>query len=305
MSTPLPFHLDLSKEFRCSFHATGEMSRWLEKYAVIMGLRAGGLDGGWRVLLVDRRPSSGSQDRSLVEEFANALPERSSASDWQEFQLADVLDGAVSNELRAAVFGLNRAENDRIWYLSMSFATHLLHRLALEVGGLTLHAGAVVRDEKAVLLSAPSATGKSTAVKRVGGQWRPLCDDQVLLLPNGAEGWRAHPLPTWSDYFLARGRPVWDVHAGYELAGLVFLQQGEQTELKPLDLSRAVAWTNQGARFLFTNTYLSTWERDHAEWKRRLFLRSRELVEKTPVFRLDLTLHDPYWELLDRELAGK
>jgi hypothetical protein len=71
----------------------------------------------------------------------------------------------------------------------------LAGRLALELGGLGLHAAGVVRAGRAYLFAGPSRSGKTTAVG-LSAPSRSLGDDFAMVLPEGdGNGWVAPVLP--------------------------------------------------------------------------------------------------------------
>jgi hypothetical protein len=69
----------------------------------------------------------------------------------------------------------------------------IVSRLAVQDGGFTLHAAAVLRDGLAYVFAGPSNSGKSTAVA-LSVPAVNLGDDMVVLFP-GAEGWLVPATP--------------------------------------------------------------------------------------------------------------
>lgn len=62
---------------------------------------------------------------------------------------------------------------------------YLVARVAVEGGGLALHAAAVERDRLVYVLAGPSRSGKTTAVGLLAPPGRSLGDDFAVLLPGG------------------------------------------------------------------------------------------------------------------------
>ena len=70
----------------------------------------------------------------------------------------------------------------------------LTTRMACELGGFAMHSAGVLRDGRAWIFAGPSGSGKSTVV-RLSEPGVSLGDDFGLVLPDGAGGWLAAPVP--------------------------------------------------------------------------------------------------------------
>jgi hypothetical protein len=77
---------------------------------------------------------------------------------------------------------------------------------ALPPGAFPRHATAVARDGRALLLEGPSGCGKSDlALRLIDRGWLLVADDQVIVAPDDAGGWRAAAPPTLAGLLEVRG----------------------------------------------------------------------------------------------------
>ena len=103
-------------------------------------------------------------------------------------------------------------------------------------GAILLHAATVMAGCKAYAFSAPSGTGKSTHIRL----WKSVYGDAVTIL-NGDK-----PLLREKDgELIAYGTPWcgkegWNTNAKAPLAGLCFLERGEENKIRRLSPSEAV-----------------------------------------------------------------
>ena len=149
-------------------------------------------------------------------------------------------------------------------------ATGLLFaRELLRFDGSYLHASAVILDGKAYLFSANSGTGKSTHAEkwcRLFGAAYLNDDKPVLRLIDGT--WMAFGTPWSGKYDLSS--PV-----GVPLAGIAFLERGEDNSIHPAEPGWAVPRImNQ-----------SLWKLSAEQMERQLALVDR-LVGQIPVWKL-------------------
>lgn len=156
------------------------------------------------------------------------------------------------------------AERDWTFFVPLSFGPERPDRLptrcvlpslsiALESEGVhAVHASAVVRDRKALVIAGPSGRGKSTAAAALAERgWSPLADDRVLLVSHDGAWWataspeRPNPFARRVGYPAERGpvprRVVEDRGAHAVVAGLVFpnVMPDEPSSLSALSKAQA------------------------------------------------------------------
>ncbi len=185
-------------------------------------------------------------------------------------------------------------------------ATLLALTFLLPEESLVLHGATLVLHGQAILILASSGGGKSTSAARVPPPWSSPGDDWGLLVPDGAEGYRVHVLPTWSKAIQPGGGGLsWDTQCPYPLRAVCVLKKDTADGLEKMDISRAAVCLNDAARQVI-------WPimpiRDPA-FKRRCLGRSFDaasrIARKIPVFLLRARLDGRFWELLEGIPDGK
>ncbi len=107
--------------------------------------------------------------------------------------------------------------------------------LAVQHGGLLLHAAGIVHQAQAYVFCGQSGSGKTT-VARLAPPDAVLNDDLVLLLPHGLTDWQVHATPF--------SNPTQQPPAGRiaaPLARLLFLVQSPAVRLREVSPARALA----------------------------------------------------------------
>lgn len=177
------------------------------------------------------------------------------------------------------------------------------HGLLLRGAGLILHAAMMEFCGRAMVITASSGIGKTTCARRIPAPWRAWCDDWTLLCRSG-NGWRAHPLPTWSA--LKEGVVSgWPLETSFPLGAVYQLRRGSadgSRRLRRIELFSALYagchWqVLQGARLAGCG----------AAEMRSLTLRElgliRSLVKSVPGFELTATLDGHFWEFCRRDFG--
>lgn len=119
----------------------------------------------------------------------------------------------------------------------------LTARMAAENGGFAMHSAGVLRDGRAWIFAGPSGSGKSTAVRR-SKPCVSLGDDFGLVLPDGAGGWRAAPVP-FDNMPAVVERPEGSL---FPVAGIWRLFQDEKTRVeRPTGLLAATSLSSCAA----------------------------------------------------------
>jgi len=112
------------------------------------------------------------------------------------------------------------------------------HRACLKYDAVLLHSSAIVYQGRAYCFSGPSGTGKSTHT----ALWQACCgDSQVRILDDDrpmlrkVDGvWYAYGTP-WN------GKNRIGYNGKAPLGGIVFLHQGEENRIVPLEMGQALA----------------------------------------------------------------
>ncbi len=165
-------------------------------------------------------------------------------------------------------------------------------------GAVLLHAALAVKDGCAVAFAGAGDSGKSTTVNRLPAPWQTLSDDACLVVPT-ADGFRAHPWPTWSQFMFDGPGGSWPVETSYPLAAIYFLEQASTDAV-----TRIGPGTASGSLPPLTNQVLDANLRHYyADQRQRLRLQAFDnicaLTRKVPAYNMKLSLDGEFWRLLD------
>jgi SynChlorMet cassette protein ScmC len=182
-----------------------------------------------------------------------------------------------------------------------------IYRQSIDRGGLPCHSGLAELDGSGILLSAPSGTGKTTCCKRLPEYWRPLCDDETLLVLDKKDQYQAHPFPTWSDYLWKRAQTTWDVQHSVPLAGVFFLRQAAVDGVAPLGQGKAAMMLYESANQVCYKFSEILTGKELKQLRCNLFNNACAIAKKISAYRLEVSLHGRFWikieQTLNRELT--
>jgi hypothetical protein len=97
------------------------------------------------------------------------------------------------------------------------------------------HASACLIDNKAVLFTGESASGKSTIVKLLSKNYRPLCDDLAIIRKEN-NGYVVYQTPYKEKNRYSKSSQ------GYIIDSLYFVHRSNYFRIKPLDVMRNVSY---------------------------------------------------------------
>ncbi len=142
---------------------------------------------------------------------------------------------ADRRETNTWLAGIERTGHETAERIVDNVMRYLVCRLAVEEGGLALHAAGVLRDDRAYVLAGPSGAGKTTAMA-LSSPCTSLGDDFAVVLPDGAS-WKTFALP-----FDNSERAPSDPPAGYfPVAGVWRLYHSESARVETPRAVEAVA----------------------------------------------------------------
>jgi len=215
--------------------ATADATAWLARFADVLSLEALGDDGACDLWL----------------EFDRAdRPRPPAASTWADGARCHTIYGVAfwehPDHPHIAVCITHEPSQEAELYNRWS-VMQALYRTALRHGGLPLHGALAAWQQRGLVIAAPGGTGKSTTLRRLPDAWRPLCDDEILMVPHGP-GWRLHPMPTWSNFVLDREPRRWPCEEHVDLHAVCFLKHADTVRLERLPVSQAAVLLMQSAR---------------------------------------------------------
>ena len=182
-------------------------------------------------------------------------------------------------------------------------ALYTIYLQSINRGGLPFHAGLVEKKGRGILLAGPGDTGKSTCCRRLPDDWKPLCDDETLVVLDNEKRFRAHPFPTWSDYLENASDNTWDVQYSVPLRAVFFLEQSETDETIAIGQGTAAALTVESVAQVFAKYWRT------ADWdlqrkiRRQVFDNACRLAKRIPAFKLRVSLNGRFWEKIEQALG--
>jgi SynChlorMet cassette protein ScmC len=293
--------LSLTRHFAWNLSATKGADAWLKSFASVLGLQRGSRCGSPRITFIRGAgagppfteppwpPDSGELKRLGREGWKT--DDLTLVSFWTPPQGSDLVCELLNSHAR------------KIAVLMMGEALHPVYHKAIEAGGMPLHGALVELNGQGVVLAGANDAGKTTCCRRLPDPWKVLCDDEILIVKEAGNGYRAHPFPTWSDYFLSRSRESCDVSRSVPLSAIFFLQQAPSIEILPMGRGQAAARINESAG------QACFWRLKALElalrrvWTTKLFDNTCDLAGNVPAFLLRLNLTGRFWEDIERVLA--
>ncbi len=288
MTTDLSVSLVLADETRWTFRAVSAGIDWLRKFASVLSLpseEGNNQADKWTIYVVTHT----ELDACLTFLGTNQ-------TQCNEFDLGPLrvytLPGTETH-----VYEVPDRSNRKDWLMSMWYGQYPLYPALLRAGNLPIHAGLGVYGEKGVLFAAPGGTGKSTTMRRLPSEWETVNDDECWLVQTDA-GLFAHPMPTWSDLVLRNIDQVWPSTTAIPIHTVVFLRQAQKVSLEQLQHAATSNYLKQACEQIFRRAWTSLPPPDLTQVRKRVFEQSERYSRSLRGILLDLTLEDPFWEIL-------
>jgi SynChlorMet cassette protein ScmC len=274
----------------------------VEELARIMGLSSCAPNGYPKLIFI-RGPSGKRASEKRICRFGENVERDLRHRGWHAHDLA-LLKLWSHDEVEDIVCELLHEEGNYLLSLSsMRLSLYPLYQATQDSGGLTLHGALVERNGKGVLLAGPRDTGKSTCCRRILKPWRPLCDEETLIVRNGQEKYLAHPFPTWSEYLEERSKKTWNIQRHLPLCAIFFLEQANRVEVIPLGHGEAAVLIYQSAIQMMYRYWKDLDHEVLRTKKKRLFENACELSESIPAFRLHVSVNGRFWEKMESILS--
>ena len=192
--------------------------------------------------------------------------------------------------------------SDIIEYINLCNSMYAIYQPRVEDGGLPFHAALIELDGRGVLLAAPGDTGKSTCCRRLPEYWKPLCDDETLVVLSKSRRYFAHPFPTWSEYLGKCSGRTWNVQYSVPVAAVFFLEQSEDDEAAPLGQGQAAILMSESAGQVYRRFWSKFDPQFQADFRRQLFKNACAMAKRIPAFRLRVSLTGRFWEVIEKVL---
>ncbi len=193
----------------------------------------------------------------------------------------------------------NNVFNVLLAQLSLTMVRHIQAS-----GGLLLHGALAEWNGAGVIFTGPGGGGKSTASKRLPSDWNSLSDDNTLVVRDASGKYWAHPWPTWSQFRNGGSGGTWNVEQAVPLAGIFYLHKSEVEKVSPIGTGQATALliesNGQASRAMPHST-----EDEMAAHRSQCFDSTCSLAASVPVYKLELSLTGPFWEVLENTIAAQ
>ncbi len=289
--------LNLSDGSSWSLTGDQENARLVDRLALIMELKESASASSPKFIF----SSNGNPSVSSKGALYLLVPETSSSRNrdgwyfydhntiriWHHDNISDVVCEVKVNKGR------------EIELINMWFALHPIYQRSISRGGLPFHGGLVERAGQGFLLVASGGTGKSTCCQRLPDDWRPLSDDEALVVFTEEMKYQVHPFPTWSDYLWQQSDKTWNVEHSVPLQGIFFLEQAEADIVEPMGEGRAAVLMTESAAQICEKFWRNLAEEDQKKRRTELFDNACEMAKSIPAYRLKMSLEGRFWEKME------
>ncbi len=283
------YHLSLGDGNNWWITSDEDNASWVDKLAAIMELRKCRSNDSPRLIfskMVDENDvKDGSEDAGWICHDAQII------RIWRHDSIPDV------------ICEIKDDGSDDIKYITMWISLQSIYQRSISGGGLPFHAALAELEGRGVLVAASGDTGKSTCYRRFPDYWKPLCDDETLVVLDKQREYRVHPFPTWSDYLWKRGKNTWNVQYSVPLSGIFFLEQSETDEVVPLGKGEAAVLISESASQICQKFWRKADIEDQRRFRGEVFSNACEITERIPAYRLRASLHGRFWEEIENVLT--
>ena len=281
---------------------TKECASWVDKLAAIMELEETGLDGSPKLIFTTRETGDHGAGR-----FSGCLGARLSHGGGRKAGWSvshpDAFRVWCADYIPDVLCEVTNHRGDEFKILNMWYALLPIYQRSTCKGGLPFHAGLIRLNGQGFLLAGPGAAGKSTCCERVPAHWRPLCDDETLVVLDSHKQYRAHPFPTWSDYFCRHSEKTWHVEYSLPLSGVFFLEQSRVDEAVPVGRGEAAALMTESASQVYEKFWRKMPRQDRRKYRQELFNNACAMANEIPAYRLHVSLEGRFWEKMEQVLG--
>ena len=298
MGKPKGYCIHLANGQGWQITATEEVSSWLEKLTRIMELKECDLDGYPRLVFIYKEKIA-ERNRELFCRLHPKIKKGLPPNGWksQDFVWLEIW---THPEIPDVICEVKKRGGNEEEVLTMRMALQPIYQRSQDSGGLPLHAALLECNGFGVILAASGSTGKSTCCRRLRGPWRPLCDDEALVVRDNRQGYLVHPFPTWSDYFWNRSEQTWNIQSCLPLSAIFFLEQAEADQLVPMGQGQAAALVYASARQVCARNWMTLSGEQLTITRKRLFENACELAKEIPAYTLRVSLEGNFWEEMEK-----
>ncbi len=281
------YTIQFPPEHEWTITASSDLAGWLDDFASLMTLRACTARNGRRISITATTKEASAGKGNGWNGFGGRYGQFAWKCETGEIHGAIPEDALENWTIRAWTFK------------SLLIAIGSM----LPVGTIFLHAATCVKDGEAVLVAASSGGGKSTLSRRLPAPWTAPGDEWSILVPDGAGGYNAQVLPTWSMLGLdGAGRPKWNTQLPYPVRAICILKQDTVDTLERLGSSGAAVCLSDASRQVMRHTLLSMDDAFRTWFSMRSFEAACAMAARVPVYLLRASLNGKIGDVLGKTL---
>jgi SynChlorMet cassette protein ScmC len=287
------YKLSLSDGTVWGLSATHEIFPWLKKLAEIMRLELSDLEH------VDRR-------LLFIAHKHDNYPNHDKANncDWNVFKQGTAYRIWSHSDIPETFIELNHdfIDHNEICIINMWSSLKQIYKYYVENNGAPFHATLAEFNGKGILIAASGGTGKSTCYNRLPDYWKPLSDDNALVIDTGNSNYRIHPMPTWSDYLWQRKKTSFNSPYSVSLNGIFFLEQSKKDEIILISKSDALRDVYESMKQIWESHWNRIPKMDKQKMSTKLFDTAFSITKHIPCYKLKASLHGEFWKEIEKEL---
>ncbi|MDZ4132664.1 MAG: SynChlorMet cassette protein ScmC [Dethiobacteria bacterium] len=193
---------------------------------------------------------------------------------------------------------VNPYDSQDLFYIQVERAAQAIAADVISKGGALVHGGLCSLNGCGAIMAGRGGIGKTTASGRLSAPWISYSDDSTLVIPDGREGYVAHPWPTWSRFYWGGEGGSWPVENALPLTRLFFLSQAESDSLEAIDCTRA--------KSMLIDTIEHVTRSNRKKDKERLCFvlqcieSAGSIARAVPAYRLNVCLTGRFWEEMEQ-----
>lgn len=173
---------------------TDREAKWIDRFGNVLKLNPNHKSSNFQIKFTT------STDKSLIcpDNSINSRKLEAWGVRWSSkynFSFQDI--SSFEHELKCELFD---TDNIKHVYLQLWHLLIPIYLFYVSQGGLPFHAALIQQADRGYIFCGNSGAGKSTISKNVPAGWESLCEDELLISPDGDRAYKANPFPTWSNF---------------------------------------------------------------------------------------------------------
>ena len=269
---------------------------WVYKLINVLNLKKASANNNPGLYFIDSSNFEQNIDRHLVKikEFTGKLLPYSG---WHEYDYK-ILRVWVNNDIKDIIYMINDSVSTEEEWVMMWLSLIPIYEKTLLIGGLPLHSALVEFNSNGILLIGPGGSGKTTSCRRLPALWQPLCDDEVLILPESTGKYRAHPFPTWSELLWYKTGRTWNVEQSLPIKAIFLIHKSDTDEVRRIGRGMAATALTNSALQVCNKGWRKIKPEAIIKHKKLLFNSACNLANSVKTYKLNLSLEGRFWDLI-------